>query len=121
MLSDPYNTHSICYYPSDGGPRECIDERQFYEDAGLSIIFLSIEIAFLGIYTIVCILTLYGLQKAVPWIFLAMWLCINVQIIFILLHSILTGIYWGIFALLLPMLLSCYFWMLYNLVRSYRF
>jgi len=116
VLNDPYKTHEICYDPGDGAPEECYDERQFYEDAGLTIPFLAIEIAFLSIYTIIAIMSFHALQKCIPWIFMALWLCINVQIIFILIHSILTGLYWGIFALLIPMMLSCYFWMLYQLV-----
>ena len=116
VLIDPYGTHEICYYPADGEPEECVDERQFYEDAGLTKTFLIVEIVFLVLYVLVTIMTFHALQKCIPWIFFLLWLFINVQIIFILIHTILTGIYWGIFALLIPMLLSCYFWMLYQLV-----
>ena len=116
VLQDPYDAHPFCYNRRDGSPEECSTQRQWYEDAGLTVPFLSVEIAFLCIYLVVCVMTFHALQKGIPWIFFLMWMCINVQIIFIILHSIFTGIYWGIFALLLPCLLSCYFWMLYNLV-----
>lgn len=119
VLTDDYGTHTICYYPSNGAPQECVDERQFYEDAGLTETFLIIEIVFLVLYVITTIMTFHALQKCIPWIFFTLWLFINIQIIFILIHSILTGIFWGIFALLIPMLLSCYFWMLYQLVCSF--
>jgi len=121
VLTDPYGTHEICYYPTnDDGSKECVDEREFYESAGLTVGFLGCEIAFLCIYVILVIMTFHALQKCIPWIFMALWIAINVQIIFILVHTVFTGIYWGIFALLIPMMLSCYFWMLYQLAKYFQ-
>eukprot|EP01083_Nonionella_stella_P202758 740432_1 len=65
-------------------------------------------------------MTFHALQKCIPWIFFCLWLFINIQLIFILIHSIITGLYWGIFALLIPMMVSCYFWMLYQLAKYFQ-
>ena len=123
VLQDPYSTHWICYDAQSGHENpaddpDCEDARQFYEDFGLNVPFLATVIAFCSLYIAVCISAFYALQKCVPSIFLTLWICLNLHIVFILVHSILTGIYWGFCALIIPMMLSCYFWMLYVLVRS---
>mmetsp|Transcript_18966 Transcript_18966/g.30190 ORF Transcript_18966/g.30190 Transcript_18966/m.30190 type:complete len:487 (-) Transcript_18966:287-1747(-) len=121
ILTDPYGTHTICYYPSTGSESACTEEdaRIYYEEFGLSVTFLIIELIFLAVYTLTTIASLHALHKCIPWVFMVLWVCINTEIIFILLHSLLTGIYWGIFALLLPMLFSCYFWMIYQLANYF--
>lgn len=127
VLQDPYGEHWICYDTASGHSNsdldpannpDCYDARELYEDFGLSVPFLSVVIAFCCLYFVVCMMGFYALHKCVPWIFLTLWIFLNLHIVFMFVHSILTGIYWGFCAMVIPMMLSCYFWMIYVLVRS---
>eukprot|EP01084_Bolivina_argentea_P090891 163696_1 len=120
VLQDPPKTHMICGIPSDGGPEECYDEREYYESYGLNVTFLSVVIGFCSIHLIVNIAGFHALQACVSTIFFMEWLLLNIQIVFILVHSITAGIYYGVFAMLLLMCLSCYFWMLYQLSKYFK-
>merc|ERR1712232_49514 len=51
---------------------------------------------------------------------MGMWMCINIQLIFMLLHSIFAGVYFGLFSLIIPMLMGCIFWMYYNLAKYFE-
>ena len=112
ILYDPYGTHMNCIIYS-GDQQETIDCRELFEQQGLTKTFSIIACIVAGIAVIINIYCWRGLYTNNKNAFIAQVWMLFIQALFMLLFSIFTGYYFGLFALLIPLLLSCHFYDVY--------
>merc|ERR1719242_1126471 len=113
ILYDPYGEWTNCTdYTSDG----MVDCRELFESNGLTKGFAITSAVVAGIAVLInmwCCWALYvvdrtALMAQIWWLYL--------QAIFMMLFSCFTGYYYSLFAVLVPLLLSCHFYDVYVLM-----
>ena len=112
ILYDPYGSHMDCIVYG-GDTTENVDCRKLFEDQGLTKAFSIIACIVAGIAIIINIWCWRGLYSCDKNAFMAQVWMLFIQALFMLLFSIFTGYYFGLFAVLIPLLLSCHFYDIY--------